>query len=124
MDGTRYVKLANLGRGITEGGWRRGMFKKMRRLIAHDGSFLRHYNGTQEAPPQYYFDQIKSMLGTWSHWLPAELSSPSGFVESERSAAARPVLSSRTPVAGLVTLARPQSDACGFGAELVPRIGD
>jgi hypothetical protein len=102
----RYVKLANLGRGITEGGWRRGTFERMRRLIARDGSFLRHYSGAQEAPPQFYFDQIRRMLGKWSYWLPVELSTPAGFVETERRAAAEPVFASRTPVAGLVTLAR------------------
>jgi len=46
------------------------------------------------------------MLGAWSQWLPVELSTPAGFVETERRAAAEPVVSSRTPVAGLVTLAR------------------
>jgi hypothetical protein len=102
----RYVKLTNLGRAITEGGWRAGTFKRMRKLIAGDASFLRHYSGAQAPAPQYYFDQIRRMLGTWSEWLPVELSTPSGFLETERRAAAEPVLSSRTPVAGLVPITR------------------
>jgi len=56
--------------------------------------------------PQFYFDQIHRMLGAWSAWLPAELSTPSGFLETEQRAAAEPVVSSRTPMAGLVTIAR------------------
>ena len=103
----RSVKLANLGRAISEGGWRWGMFKRMRGLIARDTSFQRHYSGAQAAPPTYYFDQITRMLGTWSHWLPAELATPSGFVETERRAAADPVVSARKAVPGLVTIARP-----------------
>ena len=102
----RYVKLTNLGRAITEGGWRRGMFKRMRALISRDETFNLHYSGAQEAAPQYYFDQIRQMLGSWVSWLPTELSTPLGFAESERRAAAEPVFASRTPVAGLVTLAR------------------
>jgi hypothetical protein len=102
----RHVKITNLGRAITEGGWRAGTLKRMRERVATDESFLRHYSGAQEAAPQYYFDQIRKMLGTWSAWLPAELSTPSGFLETEQRAAAEPVLSSRTPTAGLVTIAR------------------
>ncbi len=100
------MKLANLGRAISEGGWRWGMFKRMRKLIARDGSFERHYSGAQETAPQHYFDQIRRMLGAWSEWLPTELATPVGFAETERRAAADPVVAARRPVAGLVTLAR------------------
>lgn len=102
----RYVKMTNLGRAVTEGGWRWSLLKRMRGLIARDKSFGRHYAGTQEAAPQYYFDQIHRMLGTWASWLPKELSTPSGFVESEHRAAAEPVVAPRAAVAGLVSIAR------------------
>ena len=102
----RYVKLTNLGRAITEGGWRIKQLARVRELIAREPSFLRHYSGTQQTAPQYYFDEIHRMLGTWARWLPAELSTPAGFLETEQRAAADPVLSSRTPAPGFVTLGR------------------
>ena len=106
-----YVKMTNLGRGFNEGGWRWGLFKRMRKLIARDESFERHYSGAQAAPPQFYFDQIRHDLGSWMDWLPPQLSTPSGFVETEQRAAAYPVVSSRTPAPGLVNIARTRAAA-------------
>jgi hypothetical protein len=103
----RTVKVTNLGRAITEGGWRSAMYRRTRRLITGDKSFLRHYSGAQDMAPQHYFDEIRTMLGSWAAWLPGELATQAGFLETERRAAADPVRSSRTPMAGLVTLARP-----------------
>ncbi len=93
-----YVKAANVGRAFTEGGWRWGVFKKSRDLVAKDPSFQRHYDGAQAEAPQHFFDELRRMLGRWAAWLPAELSTPSGFLESERRAAANPLQSAHATV--------------------------
>jgi hypothetical protein len=84
----RYSKVVNFARAITEGGWRTGVFEAARRRLDADPSFRQHYEGLQEEPPQHYFDEARRMLGTWWHWLPEELKTPHGFLESERAAAA------------------------------------
>jgi len=84
----RYVKVTNFGRAITEGGWRWSYFERMKQLVARDPSFLRHYEGQQAEPSQYFFDQTKRNLGRMADWLPPELTTPAGFVESERRATA------------------------------------
>jgi hypothetical protein len=67
----------------------------MKQLVERDPSFLRHYEGAQAEPPQYFFDQTRRNLGRMADWLPPDLATPAGFVESERRAAAE----ARLPVA-------------------------
>jgi hypothetical protein len=106
-----YVKAVNLGRAFTEGGWRRSVFESLRRLVADDPSFQRHYDGAQAEAPQYFFDEIKRMLGDWAKWLPSELATPAGFLESERRAAAEPFGRSTTLLPTPETVDRAGSEA-------------
>ena len=83
-----YVKAVNFARALTEGGWRTRVFEATRKRIDAEPSFRRHYEGQQEEAPQFYFDEIRRTLGQWWQWLPQELKTPAGFLETERAAAA------------------------------------
>ncbi len=110
-NGHRYVRAVNLGRAFTEGGWRAGQFKAAAQRLAADPSLLRHYTGLQAEAPAFYFEALRDMLGPWWAWLPAELQTPAGFLESERRAAAEPLTTSRVPVAGFRVPSRAMSAA-------------
>ncbi len=82
-----HVRAVNFGRAVTEGGWRWGYFKQMQELVASDPAFLRHYEGKQAEPPQFFFEQTRRNLGEMAHWLPVELSSPGRFADNEQRTA-------------------------------------
>ncbi len=81
-NGDRIVKVVNAARAVTEGRWRLGEYEKTRAWMDTDPSYLRSYGGAQREPPQRYFDVLERMLGRHWQYLPEELRTPSGFVES------------------------------------------
>ena len=54
----------------TEGHGRIRFYRKIRKMLVEDKSFLDYFEGETTALPSFYIDIIKKDLGSWYQWLP------------------------------------------------------
>jgi hypothetical protein len=98
---SRWGKLANLGRSLTEGRDFITLYRKMWDRLQKERDLHEFLDGERAAPPESLMREVRAQLGPYAALLPPALLTPEGYEASFREAAEVAVRAIRDPVAGM-----------------------